>query len=314
MLIANPIYDAVFKYMMNDNKVAKLLLSAIIGEEILELEFRATVHSVPLKEAITVLRMDFNALVKYGDGTKQLIIIEIQKAKLHTDIMRFRRYLGQQYINPENATEIEANEQVIRKKAFPILSIYFLGHPLDYHQNIPILRIARRYVDVSTGEVLEQKEEFVESLTHDSIIIQIRALTGKRRTELEQLLSIFDQANREQDFHILNIKEEDFHKRYRPVVRRLIKAVASSELREQMHVEDDIIEEMQNYARVIDQKNQQLEEKAQELQKKDNELQKKDSTIELAVRQFAKNNFSVAQISEMLDIPTAKVEAILANL
>ena len=40
--IANPIYDAVFKFMMNDNEVAKLLLSAIIGEKIKELTFQPT--------------------------------------------------------------------------------------------------------------------------------------------------------------------------------------------------------------------------------------------------------------------------------
>ena len=37
MHVANPIYDVAFKYLLEDSKVAKLLLSAIIGEEILEL-------------------------------------------------------------------------------------------------------------------------------------------------------------------------------------------------------------------------------------------------------------------------------------
>jgi hypothetical protein len=39
MRIANPIYDVVFRFMMEDNKVAKAFLSAIIGEEVLELNF-----------------------------------------------------------------------------------------------------------------------------------------------------------------------------------------------------------------------------------------------------------------------------------
>ena len=34
MRIANPIYDAVFKYLMDDNKIAKKLLSLIIGTKI----------------------------------------------------------------------------------------------------------------------------------------------------------------------------------------------------------------------------------------------------------------------------------------
>jgi predicted transposase YdaD len=32
--IANPIYDVVFRYMMEDNRVARLFLSAVLGEEV----------------------------------------------------------------------------------------------------------------------------------------------------------------------------------------------------------------------------------------------------------------------------------------
>jgi len=39
MQIANPIYDVVFKYLMNDSKIAKIMLSSIIGETIEELDF-----------------------------------------------------------------------------------------------------------------------------------------------------------------------------------------------------------------------------------------------------------------------------------
>ncbi|NJN78329.1 MAG: hypothetical protein HC803_08390 [Saprospiraceae bacterium] len=94
MQIANPIYDVVFKYMMSDNKVAKLFLSAIIGEEIIELAFEPTEMQLSLQESITVLRMDFKATIKQLDGSQKVIIIEIQKAKLHTDIMRFSSIFG----------------------------------------------------------------------------------------------------------------------------------------------------------------------------------------------------------------------------
>jgi hypothetical protein len=43
MIIANPIYDTVFKYMMSDSKVAKTLLSVIIGEKIVKLDFASRV-------------------------------------------------------------------------------------------------------------------------------------------------------------------------------------------------------------------------------------------------------------------------------
>jgi hypothetical protein len=47
--------------------------------------------------------MDFKATIEQADGSQKVIVIEIQKAKLHTDIMRFRRYLGEQYADKENS-------------------------------------------------------------------------------------------------------------------------------------------------------------------------------------------------------------------
>ncbi len=39
MEIANPIYDVIFKYLMEDNEIAALIISTITGEDIVELEF-----------------------------------------------------------------------------------------------------------------------------------------------------------------------------------------------------------------------------------------------------------------------------------
>lgn len=72
--IANPIYDVVFKYLMNDEKVAKLLLSAIIGKEVLSLEFRPTEHHFPIGEMLTVLRMDFSARILDEDGDRKSVV------------------------------------------------------------------------------------------------------------------------------------------------------------------------------------------------------------------------------------------------
>ncbi len=42
MEIANPIYDAVFKFLMEDKKASSLIISAITGFEIEEIELRLT--------------------------------------------------------------------------------------------------------------------------------------------------------------------------------------------------------------------------------------------------------------------------------
>jgi hypothetical protein len=65
---------------------------------------------------------------------------------------------------------------------------------------------------------------------------------GTRRNDLEILLSIFDQANRMNDHHILNLNVEHFPDEYRPIVRRLQQAAADKEVRDAMEVEYDVTE------------------------------------------------------------------------
>jgi hypothetical protein len=264
--------------MMNDDKVARLLLSAIIGREIVSLEFRPTEHHFPMGELLAVMRMDFSARVLDEHGNQELIILELQKAKLASDIMRFRRYLGEQYSNKENLVR-EPKPEYPYRKALPILSIYFLGHTLEFAK-APVLRVNRAYIDAATGEKILEKEEFIESLTHDSIIIQIPYLKGRRRTELEQLLSLFDQSSATDDHHLLNVSEEDLPERYRPMIRRLQKAIADPGVRQTMEAEDDLIEEFRDYQRMISAKENIIDEKEKTIEEKEKTIEEKEKTIE----------------------------------
>jgi hypothetical protein len=286
MKIANPIYDVVFKYLMDDNKIAKLIISKIIGEDIESIDFLPKENivkiEVPLenntkaKASFTVYRLDFSAKIKTPTGEYKQVIIEIQKAKLPTDIMRFRRYLGQQYFSDKNSETYEENNKK-KTKAYPIISIYFLGHSLNYCDS-PIINVNRKYIDAATKEEILDKEEFIESITHDSHIIQIPKLSGKRRTELEKLLSIFDQSQKESD-HILNVSEVDYPEEYRQIIRKLQKAVVNEEIQNTMNVEDEIIEELGNREREIENLKEALSEKDSMLSEKDNILMEKEKAM-----------------------------------
>ena len=247
MHIANPIYDVVFKYLMEDAKIAKLLISSIIGREITALEFRPQEYSADIDkdgfegriDTLTVYRLNFAATITTADGLQQ-VLIEIQKAKFATDIMRFRGYLGGQYSNKNNTVVATINDHS-RRVGIPIIGIYFLGHKLD-HTDASIIGVNRTYVDMVTGEQLNTKESFIESLSHDSYVIQIPSLKQKRRNDLEKLLSIFDQStNVDAEHHILNIKEEDYPKKYRLLIRRLQSAILKPEMRKIMELEDSVL-------------------------------------------------------------------------
>jgi hypothetical protein len=204
------------------------------------------------------LHLDFVAKVKEKSGKETLIIIEIQKAKLPSDIKRFRRYLGEQYQNPNNIT---VDKNTSEKKANPILSIYFLGHKLE-HITAPIIKVSREYIDLAKGEKIKEKEQFIESLTHDSFIIQIPFLKNNRRNSLEKVLSVFDQNNQTNDKHFLNIIEENYPKKYQSIIKRLMSALADSEMKKRMTVEDEYVEDLKDLERIAKEKTIEAEENA----------------------------------------------------
>lgn len=278
--IANPIYDVVFKYLMEDKEAAKLLLSSIIQEQVIELDFLPQEYAIKMHhDSLTVFRMDFSAKIKIEDDKYKEVIIELQKAKFASDIMRFRRYLGKQYANKNNVyyAENKKDKSLKDKKALPIINIYFLGYKLDYIK-IPVIQVKRDYYDAGSGKKLTQREDFIESLTHDSFVIQVSCLKEPYKSELESLLSIFDQHHTaSSDRHILEIDDSAYTEKQRILLRRLQRAASEQEVRDTMDVEDDIFQELGDLERVIEEKDKALEEKDKIIQELTKVLKSSDS-------------------------------------
>ena len=250
MRIANPMYDAVFKHLLEDPASAKLIVGAILGEEIESLEMAPQEAAVqvgspqpaaPEGTSFTVLRVDFAATVRTAAGEHLRVLIEVQKARYSNDVMRFRRYLGMHYADQRNTvTYAEGGRE--RERPRRLTTIYFLGEPLP-RTAATVLKVAREYVDAVTGDRLTEREEFVEALTHDCYVVQVSRLPAQRRNDLEKLLSVFDQDLRAADSrHALELDAATIPERYAPVLRRLQLATASPELRHSMLTEDEIVD------------------------------------------------------------------------
>ena len=300
MRIANPIYDVVFKYLLDDEKVARLVLSALLGKEVLELQFRPTeVHheaARPDGTQLLVLRMDFAATVRQEDGSRKLVLIEIQKARTAWDVQRFRRYLGSNYASPENVYLDPSG----KKQALPIVTIYFLGEGLEC-VDVPVLKINRHYLDLATGDEVRITDPFVEALTHDSIVVQINRLKNRRRTELERMLEVFDQGlAARSDPHLLDILEENFPEHHREVLRRLVRAGAEQEVRDKMDGEDDMLTAFQDQARESADLRQALVEKDQALVEKDQAIEEKDQVIEKNAQSLEEKDRLIADLKRRL--------------
>lgn len=270
MEIANPIYDVVFKYLMEDNKVAKIFISAVTGFNITALDFLPQELAADAKESqkrpiitalnLSIYRLDFSAKIREADGSEKVIIIEIQKSKFTNESMRFRKYLGKQYMNDNFFQWIREAAGRKYKSGIPILPIYILGEKIEGFDGIPVINVNRVIQDRYTKQIIDERNHFIDSLFHQGIIINIPALSQKRRDELEMLLSIFDQANRLENHHIMNVKEVDFPEKFRPIIRRLQAAVQEKDVRDIMTVEDDFISELNDYENRIAQETMLKEE------------------------------------------------------
>lgn len=122
--VANPLYDAVFKFLMEDDRIAKTILTALLKKKVIDVKIRRNEYAnLTRRESISMFRIDFAATVLDEDNKPHLMLIELQKTWLPTETLRFRRYLALQYNNEENMLKEEHE-----KYAIPMVAIYLLGH------------------------------------------------------------------------------------------------------------------------------------------------------------------------------------------
>jgi hypothetical protein len=237
MIIANPLYDVVFKYLLEDVEIARELLSTILGEDVQSVEVKPQETSTETSGDIRILRFDFKAVIKKPNGELSKVLIELQKAKKSFSTMRFRRYLGDNYRKED---EVLNERGLPEKRPLPIVTIYFLGFSLNSIKS-GIVKINREYVDVVTQEVLDIEEEFVELLTHDSYVIQVQKLGQSTRSRVERVLQIFSPFYQNtKDRHQFDFQGDTNDPLVKRMAERLGRAIASEEIRDKMDVEDEL--------------------------------------------------------------------------
>ncbi len=276
--VANPLYDAVFKYLMEDERIAKTILTALLKKKVVDVKIRRNEYAnVTRRESISMFRIDFAATVLDEKGKSHLMLIELQKTWLPSETLRFRRYLALQYNNEENMLKKENG-----KYAIPMVAIYLLGHCVGEVKE-PVVYVNHRAYDYDGKEVKDgMPDPFVESLQHNSIIVQIPLLHGRINNRLEQVLSVFDQANVADDKKVIKVDDKQFEgdNDMEYIVRRLQSAAADPDMRYLMNAEDEFFKELESRDTLIMEKDKALQEKSAELQEKSAELQEKSAELQ----------------------------------
>ena len=316
MEVINPIYDTSFKFLMDDEKSAKILLSALLRQKVLTLEPRQQETATPVGRGvadITIYRLDYAAHVLTADGREEDVCIEIQKVWLQTELGRFRKYLASQYADPKN---VQTDGRTPRH----IVAIYLLGHTI-VESDEPVVYCHGGTLTDYYGKPITPADggSFVRSLTHDVVIVQIPHLPERPRNATERVLSIFDQRRAlDSDRHLIEIPDsesKDDGTEVEVLRRRLSQAACTGEMRRKMQLEDEFLievqsreEEIKMQKAVIAEQNKTLEEQNKAIEEQNKAIEEQNKAIELKDKTLEEQNRAIELKDKTLEEQNKAIE------
>ena len=322
MIIANPIFDSIFKYLLLDLKAARLLIELITGYKVLKItpinkEFikmnqdKVILNSDYMKELTKEYRLDFACTISIAGGKQKLIIIELQRANLVSDIVRFRKYIGFHYLLDHDTPE-----------PFDIQGIYFLGQGDKYTKDHLATISVPVTFDLETKRPINKKSTFIQKLTHSIIVINIQALNKvKKNTELYQVLQIFNQrrtiVNTQSKY--IEIDETKFPNKYRALLDVLnadtLDPKVSLLLTTEALIEEDRAKENKKLRDRMLKMQEEAQRKQEEAQRKQEEAQRKQEEAQLnAIKGFLQLGSSPDFIASCLNLTLDEVKKIIIEI
>ena len=305
--VANPIYDSVFKYLMEDNRVANTVLSALMKKEVVEVEMRKHEYTNGTRDKISMFRIDFGAKVRQEDGSLKLVLIELQKTWLETETLRFRQYLGTQYANPDNILKDDNPNGY----GIPMITVYLLGHRVGDIEE-PVLYVRHKSYDYDGKEVTKgMPDPFVESLVHDSIIVQIPYLHGRVNNRLVEVLSVFDQTNKDgKNRQVLKIDDSvyDGDTEMQHILHRLLAAASDSKLRQDMNVEDEYFSAIETRDTAIMKRDQRIAEQDAQLEEQSAQLEEQRAALLVSAKAMKSAGIPFEQIATITKITIEEIK------
>jgi len=313
MKVLNPIYDTVFKFLMEDIEIAKGLIALIIEEEVVELipaptegtntKFEIKYINLPMQ------RLDYVAILKtkdkLGNDQYQKVSIEVQKSPIAPEIGRFRKYIGEKY----STQSVYKTTEGVQNDYLPLKTIYFIDK--TFNKNLPVvLRRKGDYWDVLEEKKYEgEKDRFVELLNHDAWFIQVQLLPSKLKNELLNVLSVFAPWMRdERNDRFIDIPEYDVGiKKYQlltKIIRRLHLAGESRELETALELEISL----ENFIdKAISDKEEAKKETA-EIRKEITEIEKREAEARKETAEAQQKIIGLAKMLKSLNVPIKQIE------
>ena len=309
--VANPIYDSVFKFLMEDKRIAKTVLSALLKKNVVSVDMRRHEHTNTTRDNLSMFRIDFAASVEEADGSIKLILIELQKTWLETETLRFRQYLAAQYNAQENMQKTDDGKSY----GVPMVAVYLLGHRVGDIDK-PVVYVNHDTFDYDGKTVAEgRKDPFISSLIHDSVIVQLPLLPSKISNRLDKVLSVFNQKQRDpKNRQMININEDAYENDddMMYIVHRLTIAAANAELRQEMNVEDEYFSAIEDRDTAIMNRDKIIAEKNSQIAEQNSQIATKDNQLRSVIKMMLQNGMRIEDIAVAMSITVEDINALLS--
>ena len=315
IIIPNPIYDVVFRYLMEDPDSAMIVVSTLINENIINLELEPITHSEKkekslmtalldpkTKDDLRLFHLDFTATVLLPDGTQELIMIELQKATEPDDIFRFKQYISRNFQKKHEIEVTDIETLNIRKVNRPIrlVPVFILNFRIENEINDLLIKTKRVKEGFFKNKALQLPNEFIDNLSYNLLVVQLPNLEHINETDylddeykikLFALLRLFDQKSRVRDNeHRLRLIRKFFPGFLDRVIRRLQSAdIDNPYLEEKMFNEDEYLKALIDRDNKISFFREKLEKTAEELGKTTEQLENEKNKTKQLQLAFAKS-------------------------
>lgn len=205
MTIANPLYDTIFKKLMENDRAAKFFIGTLLEQNIHALQVITqefpNPKDVDKSSAVTIgskdqqsqevsakdfFQLDFIATILTDTGGPEKVHVEIQKIKNFIEPRMLSNFQAVHY-NRKGTFDYE-------KRKLLSITIYILGFNLPDIESACI-KLEQTYEDLISNKRINHKIDFIEKLSQDCYIVQVNRITDRFETSLDKLLSVFEQSN-----------------------------------------------------------------------------------------------------------------------
>jgi len=377
IVIPNPIYDVVFRYLMQDYDSAMIILSILINEKIKKLDFQPlsftkkttiaeyneqieekinkhfekerqkiiadnslselekniAINEIIIKDPVTgkdvkLLHLDFVAVIEKETGEEEMVMIELQKVAIETDIFRFKQYIAENFQKKRKLkkTDPDTEQEIEIELPYRLLPIFILNFKIE--DEISDLMIKTRQIKsgVFTGKEIDKRNEFIDHLSYELYVVQLPYLHQIEKLDIENndykqklfaLLKLFDQrAKKTDNEYRLRLFRRMFPGFLDRVIKRLQTAdIDNPNLEKQMQAEDHYLKPLLQRDNKIawfklNQKRieMELKDKDKALQDKDKALQDKDKMILNLAKTLREAGKSTEEIQKLTNLSNEEIK------